>query len=102
MVKKFFTSFLVNEKKQERYKRVYHSLPMAIIEFEFGPISDYINRLKREKVKDIRAHICDRHKEIRDLFRNLRLVNINPEALKLYEAPCRKAFSKKQRKHGYP
>ncbi|MGM0366549.1 MAG: HD domain-containing phosphohydrolase [Actinomycetota bacterium] len=93
MVKKFCTGFLVKQKKEEKYRSIFHSLPIAMIEFEFGPILDYVGRLKAKQLEDIKEHICSHFDEMRNLFSGVKLINTNPEALRLYEADSRKAFS---------
>ncbi len=91
---KFLTGYVGNRENQQNHKSIFHSLPVAMIEFEFGPIFEFISLIKAGRAEDIKDHISTPPGKVKDLFKYLKFIDINQEALNFFGVNHRKAFPK--------
>ncbi len=102
--KKFQDKLLRSEKK---YKSTFQSVGVAIGEYDYGALHDYLADLKKQGVTDILKHLNINHSNYMDIRSMLKLKDLNPETLLLYgcdsvsdfKANVHKFYSAKSTEH---
>lgn len=79
--KKFQDKLLKSEKK---YKSTFQSVGVAIGEYDYTPLRDYLEELKLQGVTDILKHLNINRSNYMDIRSLLKLQDLNPEMLNLY------------------
>jgi len=74
----------------DRLKIIFEYLPIAIWEEDFSALADLQTKLKKRKVKNIKDYLRDNQSLVADTFRNLKVLDVNQAALKMYGAKSKK------------
>jgi response regulator of citrate/malate metabolism len=81
------------EKSEKKYRSTFQSVGVAIGEYDYTKLKEYVDELKAQGVQDYRTHVnlnMDNYMAIRSL---LRLTQINPQTLRLYECNSMEEFN---------
>lgn len=71
---------------EERYRHIFETAEVSIWEEDFSPIEDDIRVLRERRDPDVRAHLMAQPGVVDDIFRRVRIVDINPNTLALFGA----------------
>ncbi len=72
--------------QQERFRHIFQHSPVAIWEEDLSALAKLINKLQKRKIKNIPGYIRRHPNEAIDVFRKIKIVDVNKAALELYGA----------------
>lgn len=82
---------LVNElerirKSEHRYRMIFDHSYISIWEEDYSEVHQELENLKKNGIEDIRSYLTEHADVLSDIVRKLRVVDINPATVKLYNA----------------
>ena len=85
------------EPKEKKYKAIFDQSPVALIEWNYFPIQEIKNILKKNRVSDVRRYIVSHPALLKRLFGKIAILNANKAAYDLFGVRGPKALSAKIR-----
>lgn len=73
-----------------KYQAIFEEAPVAIIEMDYGALSQLAEQLRKQTVTNFRNYLSENHKVIRETFKVMQVIDANAAALKLFQAKDRK------------
>jgi len=80
------------EESERRYRELFEQSPLAIWENDWSRVKAEVDRLRAAGVTDLAAYLDDHPEEARDLEDQVRVIDVNAAAIKLYGIPDRDAL----------
>ncbi|WP_020611575.1 PAS domain-containing sensor histidine kinase [Sediminispirochaeta bajacaliforniensis] len=81
-----------NKVFDERYNVLFHNSAIAILEEDFGEVIEALQFLPVHSDTQLSAYLNEHPKMARELMSKVRVVDVNPAALKLFEAESKNQF----------
>lgn len=75
---------VILQKSEERYRSLFESSPVAILEEDFSKVKKLFDNLKNEGVTDIEKHFALHPELVQLCYRLIKIVDVNNTALDLY------------------
>ncbi|HZD60835.1 MAG TPA: SpoIIE family protein phosphatase [Anaerolineae bacterium] len=80
------------KESESRYRSLFEDSPVSLWEEDFSVGKAYIDKLRREGVKDFRVYFAEHPEEVQRLASMLRVVDVNSATLELYGAKSKEVF----------
>ncbi len=77
---------------RERYRTLFNSATVAIFEVNLATVFHQVRQLRETGVSDLRAFLADTPDLVSDLISGIRVVRVNPAALRLFGVSSERAF----------
>jgi PAS domain S-box-containing protein len=77
---------------EQRYRTLFESSPIAILEEDFSEVKTHLDRLKEQGVTDFRAYFASHPEAVAECWQMIRVLDVNQAALRMYHAESRDAF----------
>ena len=72
---------------EERYRGFFNDSPVSLWEEDYSGVMEYMKGLHDSGVKDMRSYFDDHPEEVAKCAELAKILDVNPAALKIYEAP---------------
>lgn len=72
---------------ERRFRALFHQSPVPLSEEDFSILYDVIARAEARGVTDVEQYLRDHPEAVEEVFRGLRVIEVNPATLDLYKAP---------------
>jgi len=79
-------------KSEERYRTIFETTSVAMLELDFAKVFKVIKRLSSEHTKNLKGYLQDHPGLLLKIFSFIEITNINPTAYELYECKNKKDF----------
>ncbi|MGC9312016.1 MAG: histidine kinase dimerization/phosphoacceptor domain -containing protein [Sediminispirochaetaceae bacterium] len=73
-------------KSEHRYRMIFDYSYISIWEEDYSEVHQELERLKKNGIEDIRSYLAEHTDVLGDIVRKLRVIDINPATVKLYNA----------------
>ncbi|MGY2733894.1 PAS domain-containing sensor histidine kinase [Sphingomonas sp. UYP23] len=80
------------DKSERRYRSIFHTLAVAVLEFDFTEVRTMLDEARASGVSDLSRHLADDAVFLKYVRSRIRVVNANPKALVLMGLQCRDRF----------
>ncbi len=77
---------------ERRYRNIFTTMPIALLEQDFGAVGELIAALKSRGMGDLRAHLAEHPEATREAMGAVRITEANDAALQLFEAQDKSAL----------
>jgi PAS domain S-box-containing protein len=71
---------------EKRYRHIFESSGVSILEEDYSGVKAAIDELRSRGIRDFRAHFAAHPEVVREVSAMVRLIDVNPASLKLFEA----------------
>ena len=82
------------KQEQERFRLIFEHSPIAIWEEDFSQVTRLLQKLKKQKIGDIRKYLTQHSDIVVKTFRNIKILDVNKAALTLYGARTKRELIK--------
>ncbi len=89
------SAFMKTKKPEEsRYRFLFENVPISLWEEDFSQVRLFLENLKKKGVQDLRQHFTAHPDDLRACVEKVRVVDVNPFTLTLYQYPSKVALTK--------
>lgn len=86
------------KKSEEKHRMIFESSPTAIWYEDASELKNLLNNLKTQGVKDIKSHLDENQGLVKKAAEMVKILDVNPAALKLWEARDKKELLSLEKK----
>ncbi len=74
------------KESERKYRQFFEESPVSLWEQDFSALKAHLDRLKKEGVTDIRGYFEKRPEQVKELARQVRIIDLNQATLRIYRA----------------